>query len=76
MFTRFCNDSDNHTAFQGDIQWEELNDDPATVACKELLSRLDEEEEQEETSGTSNICALLTRFFAQLHKQSKNSAGR
>ncbi|CAE7775215.1 unnamed protein product [Symbiodinium sp. CCMP2456] len=35
---------------EGDIQWEELNDDPATVACKELLSRLDEEEEQEETS--------------------------
>ena len=37
------------TAPQGDIDWEELIDDPATAACRELLSRLDEEEEQEET---------------------------
>ncbi|CAE7198608.1 unnamed protein product [Symbiodinium sp. CCMP2592] len=38
---------------EGEIEWEELNDDPATAACKELLSRLDEEEEQEDAGEKS-----------------------
>ncbi|OLQ00711.1 hypothetical protein AK812_SmicGene16606 [Symbiodinium microadriaticum] len=38
---------------EGDIDWEELNDDPATAACRELLSRLDEEEEQEDAAGNA-----------------------
>ncbi|CAE7212877.1 unnamed protein product [Symbiodinium sp. CCMP2592] len=38
---------------EGDIEWEELNEDPATAACKELLARLDEEDEQED-AGAKN----------------------
>ena len=29
--------------WQGEIDWEELQDDPATKACRELLEQLDEE---------------------------------
>ncbi|CAE7802321.1 unnamed protein product [Symbiodinium sp. CCMP2592] len=32
---------------EAEVQWEELQEDPAAQACQELLARLDEEEEKE-----------------------------
>ena len=37
-------------AEQEEIMWEELESDPAAVACRELLSRLDDEDTNEEDS--------------------------
>ena len=56
-----------YTAPQGDIEWEELHDDPATAACRELLARLDEEEEQQETIRSIH-CEVIRSFgFESLH---------
>ena len=33
---------------EAELEWEELLEDPATEACKQLLARIDEEEQQEQ----------------------------
>lgn len=57
---------------QGDIDWEELQDDPATAACRELLSRLDEEEAQETTSVASILYLSASTRIAKLIRCTHN----
>ncbi|CAE7218603.1 unnamed protein product [Symbiodinium sp. CCMP2592] len=60
---------------EGDeIQWAELCDDPATAACRELLERMDEAEEKEDTNGISDVCALS--FFLQSSENRIKRLGR
>ena len=42
-----------HAPSQEEITWEELEDDPAAKACRELLQGQDDEEEEEETDSSS-----------------------
>lgn len=50
------------TAEQEEIMWEELESDPAAVACRELLSRLDEEDAAEEDACITKRWFVASRF--------------
>ena len=46
-----CREGENRReliAHEAEVEWEELQEDPAAQGCKQLLARLDEEEEKEE----------------------------
>ena len=57
------NRGERASAIKAEIDWDELKEDPAAEACRELLARLDEEEKEEEEAKEPKEDHRLSHLF-------------